>query len=184
MKIKILILLALLSTLPGLAACGEQVTPTPTPATGLTAIILVPFTSQEYGISGVAPEGWVEIAPGEFLRGMPDVDLTFLQHQFVPDITSEQLIATFVSEQGLEEFPESVGSIETAHFTWDLCTVEVEQPKIGTTTVDIALAETDAGVYAVALQAMSHEYDALHDAVFIPAVEVLAPLVVTEDTPC
>ena len=183
MKIKILILLALLSTLPGLAACGEQVTPTPTPATGLTAIILVPFTSQEYGISGVAPEGWVEIAPGEFLRGMPDVDLTFLQHQFVPDITSEQLIATFVSEQGLEEFPESVGSIETAHFTWDLCTVEVEQPKIGTTTVDIALAETDAGVYAVALQAMSHEYDALHDAVFIPAVEVLAPLVVTEDTP-
>jgi CubicO group peptidase (beta-lactamase class C family) len=183
MKIKILTLLALLATLLGLTACGEKATPTPTPATGVIAITLVPFTSPEVGISGVTPEGWVEVLPGEFLRGMPDADPTLLQHQFVPDMTSEQLIATFVSEQSLEEFPESVGNIETARFTWDLYTVEVKQPKIGTTTVDIALAETDAGVYAVALQAMPHEYDALHDAVFISAVEALAPAVDTEGTP-
>jgi CubicO group peptidase (beta-lactamase class C family) len=182
-KFRAFALLALLAMLVGLAACGEQVIPTPTPANDLADITLVSFTSPEWGISGVAPDGWVEVFPGEFLRGMPDTDLTLLQHQFVLDITSEQLIATFVSEQGLKEFPESVGSIETAHFTWDLYTVEVKQPKIGTTAVDIALAETDAGVYAVALQVMPHEHDALHDAVFIPAVEALAPAVVTEDIP-
>jgi len=102
-KFRTFALFALLSMLVGLAACGEQVVPTPTPAPDLADITLVPFTSPEWGISGVAPEGWVEIIPGEFLRGMPDADLTLLQHQFVLDITSEQLIATFVSEQGLKE---------------------------------------------------------------------------------
>jgi CubicO group peptidase (beta-lactamase class C family) len=182
-KFRTLALLALLSMLAGLTACREKITPTPTPAPDLADITLVPFTSQEYGISGVAPEGWVDVLPGDFLRGMPDADPTFLQHQFVLGITREQLIAIFVSEQNLKEFPESVGSIATAHFSWDLYTVEIKQPKIGMTTVDLALAETDAGVYAVALQALSHEHDALHDAVFIPAVEALGPAVVTEDTP-
>lgn len=182
MKPKLFALLALLTILLGPVACSKKATPTPIAATDLD-VILVPFTDPHWGIRGVAPDGWVEVVPGEFLRGMPDADPTLLQHQFVPDITSEQLIAAFVSEQGLKEFPESVGSIETAHFTWDLYTIEVKQPKIGTTVLDMALAETDAGVYAVALQAMPHEYDALHNAVFIPAVEVLAPAVVTEDTP-
>ncbi len=181
MKIRILTLLALLATLPGLTACSEKVTPTPIAASDLADIALVRFTSPEWGISGVAPEGWVELLPGEFLRGMLDTDLTLLQHQFVLDITSEQLIATFVSEQGLKEFPESIGSIETAHFTWNLYAVEVKQPKIGATMVEFALSETDAGVYAVALQAMPHEYDALHNAVFVPAVEALAPVVATEE---
>jgi CubicO group peptidase (beta-lactamase class C family) len=182
MKIRILTLLALLTTLPGLTACGEKITPTPTPATGLTAITLAPFTSQEAGISGVAPDGWVEAFPGEFLRGMPDADPTLLQHQLIPDTTIDELSPVIVSDLGLKEFPESIGSIETAHFTWDLYTVEIKQPKIGTTMVEFALTETDDGVYIVALQATPHEYDALHDVVFLPAVEALVPVIATEET--
>jgi CubicO group peptidase (beta-lactamase class C family) len=87
----------------------------------------------------------------------------------------------FVSQQGLEEFPERTGSMKTAHFTWDLYKVELEQPKIGMTTLDIALAETEAGVYAVALLAMPNEHDVLHEKVFIPAVEALTPAVATRD---
>jgi hypothetical protein len=42
----------LLSTLVGLAACGEQAIPTPTPVPDLADITLVPFISPEWGISG------------------------------------------------------------------------------------------------------------------------------------
>ena len=49
-------------------------------------------------------------------------------------------------------------------------------------TLDIALAETEAGVYAVVLLAMPHEYGVLHEKVFIPAVEALTPAVATKDT--
>ncbi len=62
-------------------------------------------------------------------------------------------------------------------------TVEVSQPIIGKATLDIALAETDAGVYAVALATRSSEHAALHEAVFLPAVQALAPAVITEQAP-
>jgi CubicO group peptidase (beta-lactamase class C family) len=182
-KLKTFALLALLSTLLGLTACGEKATPILITASDLADMTLVPFTSPELGISGVAPEGWVEIVPGEFLRGMPNTDPMILQHQLIPDTTIQELTPVIASNLGLRKLPASVGSVETADFTWHLYTIEVKQPKIGTTVVDIALTETDAGVYIVALQAMPHEYDALHDVVFLPAVEALVPVLATEVTP-
>jgi len=41
---------------------------------------------------------------------------------------------------------------------------------------DIAMAETDSGVYFVGLYAPPDEYDTLHDAVLLPIVEARAPL--------
>ena len=63
MKFKGSTLLALLAMLLGAAACGEKATPTPTaPATPDAAgITLVPYTSEEMGIRGVVPDGWVEV---------------------------------------------------------------------------------------------------------------------------
>lgn len=172
--------LALISMLLGLAACGEETTPTPTADN--QEIILVTFTSPEKGIEGVAPEGWVETMPAEFYRGMPDDDLAMLQHQFVPEITREQLLAAFVIQEGLEQIPEVVGKVETADFSWDLYTVEMAVPGTGMTSVDFALAEANGGVYSVVLQVMPNEYAALHDTVFIPAVEAAAPVDVPEDS--
>lgn len=77
---------------------------------------------------------------------------------------------------GLEELPESVGSTETASFTWDLYEIEVEVPAVGTVMVDIALAEADSTAYLVLLQALADDYDMLHEAVFLPAVDALALL--------
>jgi CubicO group peptidase (beta-lactamase class C family) len=172
--------LALLSLLVALAACGELVTPTPTP--DLAHITLMPFTSPEWGMQGLAPEGWVELMPAEFHRGIPGDDPAILQHQFTPQSTRQQLIAAFLSQQGLEETLQSVGTIQTADFSWDLYTVEIEVPRIGRAMLDIALAETSAGVYSVALQVRPEEYAVLHARVFIPAVEAMALVVVTPDT--
>ena len=73
MKLGIFVLLALLTILLGLSACGEKATPTlPATATADHAdITLVPYTSEEMGTSGVVPEGWVEFCPGHFRPAAP-----------------------------------------------------------------------------------------------------------------
>ena len=38
----------------------------------------VPYTNQDSGFSGVVPESWIEKGPGEFGRGDPAIDPTFL----------------------------------------------------------------------------------------------------------
>ena len=80
------------------------------PATTATAnpadITLVSYTSKEFGISGVVPEGWVEVKPGQFQR-MPGSDPTLLGQVAFPGATIEQVM-------GQWQLSESVGWTETA----------------------------------------------------------------------
>ncbi len=163
---------------PGLADAMAELPPTPTPeATEEGAPVETePFTSEEFGISGVVPVGWNEAAPGTYLRGTPPADLTTLIQKSYPDMTIDELTAQLLPALGIEELPERTSSVETAAFTWDLYKVEVEAPGVGTVVVDMGLAETDSTAYLVLLQALSDEHDSLHEAVFLPAVEALAPI--------
>lgn len=173
---KVTVLLALLTALAGMMGCGEKTRPTliaPAPLDS-SDITLVPYTSEEMSISGVVPEGWVEVKPGQFQR-MPVSDPTLLGQVAFPGVTIEQ--AT-----GQWQLPERVGSRETGTLTWDLYTAEVEWPDAGTLAFDIALAEGDAGAYMVVLFTLAGEHDALRDAVFVPVVEALAPAVVAEES--
>jgi len=46
----------------------------------------------------------------------------------------------------------------------------------GKVIVDYGIAEVDAGIYLVGLYALPEEYEVLHEAVFLLAVEALAPI--------
>ena len=89
MKSKAFTLLALLAILLGMTACGEKATPIPTvTATPDPAhITLVPYTSYEFGISGVVPYGWVELKPGQFHPAMFRTDPTLLVQVTLPGAT-------------------------------------------------------------------------------------------------
>jgi len=127
MKFRILTLLVLLTILVGLAGCGGNSTPAPSAAdtTESAGVTLVPYTSEEFGISGVVPDGWVDMKPGQFHRGVPGSDPTFLGQVTFPGATMEQVIGTM----GL---PGPVGGMTTADLTWDLHTVEIEWGEAGT----------------------------------------------------
>ncbi|MBN1137869.1 MAG: serine hydrolase [Anaerolineae bacterium] len=183
---KSIALLLLSAILLGLAGCGGKAAPTalasaaPTAAIGAAsttpAIALTPYVSQHFGLNGVAPEGWTELAPGSFYRGVPPQDMVWLAAEFYPGMTAGWAIAAQVLPvAGLAELPPSTGTVRSPAFTWTLYSFDVPVAGYGKLPVDLALAESSAGVYLVALAAPGQEYAALHDSVFVPAVDALAP---------
>ena len=104
---------------------------------------------------------------------MPGSDPTLLGQVAFPGATIEQVV-------DMGQFPESAGRMETASFTWDLYRAEIEWPNAGTLVWDIALTETNDGVYLVALVTLADYHQALYGPVFVPAVQALAPAVTAE----
>ena len=146
----------------------------------MSAAVFMPYTSKDSGFSGVVPEGWIEKGPGEFGRGDPDTDPTFLVQLGVPGATVDLVSELLLPRLGLEALPERAGRIENARLSWDLYTVERQDPDRGTIRMDIALAQGDAGVYVVLFGATADEYDELHYAVLIRAVDALTPATAKE----
>jgi hypothetical protein len=72
-----------------------------------------PYTNKDSGFSGVVPAGWIERRPGEFGRGDPDTDPTFLVQQEVPGATVALVTELLLPKIGLEALPERTGGIES-----------------------------------------------------------------------
>ncbi|NIM95010.1 MAG: SUMF1/EgtB/PvdO family nonheme iron enzyme [Anaerolineales bacterium] len=165
-------LVVLLVMLVELTACSE--TSTSNTANPDTADInLVTYTNELLGISGLAPEGWLEVKPGQF-QPMPVRDPTLLGQVAFHGATMDQITADM-------RLPESVGSIETSNLTWDLYGAELEWPDAATLTFDCAVAESKSGVYLVALVSLAEEHEALYEAVMVPAIQAMAPTTVRKD---
>jgi pimeloyl-ACP methyl ester carboxylesterase len=140
-------------------------------------IELQPFTDKAYGIRGVLPAGWANVGPGLFVRLSDKGDLAYLLINKLPNLPLDQHLTPRLQRLGLDALPESSGHYETAAFTWDLYAFEGNVPSLGgKATVDYAIAQTDAGIYLVGLYAPPSEYEGLHEAVFLPVVDALAPL--------
>jgi pimeloyl-ACP methyl ester carboxylesterase len=128
-----------------------------------------PFTSENMGISGVAPVGWTEAGPGVFSRASSGLDVATLIQQAAPG-NAEGLLALLTRQLGLEETPESVGEREANDLSWTLYTTTVQGLHI-----DVALAESEGLALIVLLQSTADEHDALYESVFLPVLDALIP---------
>lgn len=141
------------------------------------AIRLAPFASDELGLSGVAPDGWQEVVAGVFARNQSTADLTTLIQQYVPGASPAAVAAALLPNLGISALPDRAAVVESAAFTWELYVIGLEVAGVEV-AVDVALAETGigeaAGTALVILQMAAGEYGALHEAVFLPAVQALA----------
>jgi pimeloyl-ACP methyl ester carboxylesterase len=153
------------------AACiaTMEVSPFAVPAQS-AEVVLKPFTSQEKGLRGLAPEGWREVRPGVFARASSGVDQTALIHDVVP-MKAEALLSALAKQFGLPQPPEAVSKRDANGLSWSLYTLEVQG-----FSIDIALAEHGDKTLAVLLQGARAERDALYKTVFLPAVDALALL--------
>ena len=193
MKPKGKLILAAMVSILLLTGCGQPAaSPSPTPipptqtqvptttgipaSTAAPAMELVPFTSQALSIRGAAPAGWQEINPGHFAGAEWPIDQ--LIHEVYPGMTIANVTATAVLPRlGRDALPEPTGMNESGAFTWDLYAIDIKDPNAGPIIVDLAMTETDTGVYLVVMVTGVDEHDPLHEAVFIPAVEACEPIV-------
>jgi CubicO group peptidase (beta-lactamase class C family) len=164
-----------------LAACSGQGFPEPIPVASvdLQTLTLEPYLDKTLGLRGVVPAGWVEAYPGAypglFLSGSArERPGTVLLQRLEPGLTLEQAKRAWQQREGQSEFPKKAGNRETPNLSWELYTCETETFR-GATEVDIALAAARDDVYVVEMWTPADEYEALHEVVFVPAVDALAP---------
>ena len=59
-------------------------------------VMLVPYSSDMFGLTGLVPDGWQEAAPGVYQRGATPSDLTALIQQAAPGMSVDQLAAALL----------------------------------------------------------------------------------------
>ncbi len=144
------------------------------PGRSQRTVVLEPVLDEAYGLRSVAPAGWESAGMGVRLRGATPADQTLLALQSAP-VAPEALWPALLPQLGLTTEPEPVERrTNAAGLEWRLY-----QVPMGATTADLGLAAAPGVTYLVLLISTPAERDALVDAVFLPAVEALAPLVVT-----
>jgi uncharacterized protein len=144
------------------------------PALAQDQLTLTPFTDDNYGISGVAPDGWTIAGPGALARNKNANDVTVIVQQTLP-LGPDAVMKALMPQLLLQSVPDSVGTRTTDALTWTLYKVDVRADTI-TVSVDFALAAGDGKTYVVFLQTSPDEYDSLHDSLFLPLLDALKPL--------
>jgi sulfatase modifying factor 1 len=172
MNLRMLLLFVMITALLALAACQEagpqSMAPGPDATGGGHDMALVPYTSNEMGVSGVMPAGWVEFSPGHFQPAPHNTEPTLFAQFGSPGATMQE-----VSE--LTTLFEYTGSRETSNLVWDLYSWDLEIPDEATITMEAALAEASGGVYVIVLGYLAEDHEVLREALFLPALEALLP---------
>ena len=133
---------------------------------------LVSFTEDSMGISGVAPEEWIEVGPGTYTPTGSLTDQSVIVQQarpIQPDAFLDLLTAS-IEQSGAKTTFEKIDSRTANGLEWSIYNAEAS-----IAAIDVALAESEGVTYIVLLQSVIDERDALYAAVFLPAVDALKP---------
>lgn len=138
-------------------------------------VVLVPFSDDHMGYSGVYPEGWQQTERGVFQRISSTTDLAAIVQQAALTYTADQIATSILNGLGQPALPEDVTVVETESLTWNIYEIIVEAPQLGTVIVNFGLAETPFGTYFMLLQSLAEDNPALYDSVYLPAIDAFTP---------
>ncbi len=152
-----------------IATMGEPKFITPASAGDIT---LDPYTNTQAGITGVAPRGWREVAPGTVVREQSSLDQTALLQIAGTGSTSTQAATSLLPQLGVAKLPPSTGTYKTANLTWKLYRADSTVQGQNLSMV-FALADQGGKAYVVLLLTTPGDIEALNKAVFMPALDAL-----------
>ena len=138
------------------------------------AIPLKSVTDPTFGVPALVPESWTALGRGIYARVPNAADSVLIAVQSAP-IKADQLWKSLLPQLGLTAVPDPIGTRDTDGATWTLYQVDVKA-SAGTLRVDLATTEIDGTTYLVLAQSPVDGADVIHDQVFLPAVDALAPL--------
>lgn len=151
----------------------------PSPGASAPAITLEPVIDEAYALRSVAPAAWAAAGMGIRTRDAASGDPTLLALQSA-HAPPNDLWPALLPQLGLAAAPEPTAQRTTpAGLEWDLYRVTLGG---GSAIADLGLAGGADVTYLVLLVSQASEADGLREAVFLPAVDALEPLVV-ERTP-
>jgi len=133
-----------------------------------TEIALVPFTDEISGISGVVPDGWVELQPGTYRS---ELGVIVILQQAQPDMGTDVLPQLLTTQFGLADEPQSVGSRAAKNLNWSLYEFEAQG-----LAIDLAMAENNGSSYLILLQSTAAERDFYYAEVYLPAIDAFTPI--------
>lgn len=139
---------------------------------------LVPFSDDGYQIQGVRPDGWNEVGRGLYARGsgLGDIALVAMQSAAVD---AEALWESLLPQFGLETVPPAVTDYTSQNLNWTLYQFDVTVRGVDV-RFDLAISEGDRLTYLILLQSKPEDYETLHNAVFVPALDAFAPLIAVD----
>jgi hypothetical protein len=134
------------------------------------ALTLELFIDEARGFSGLVPNGWDELAPGNLVQSKTALVPAYFVLEARP-VTASELLANLTSQLGMEEALEPSATTDLGNFVWSFYTFELQGNMI-----DLALTEDGEKAYFVFMMSPSNVHDTLYEQLFLPAVEAMAPL--------
>ncbi len=130
-------------------------------------LALEPFTNDTFGISGVIPAGWQEIAPGIYAQSAAS-SVAIIQ-QSAP-VSADELLALLTQQLGIDGFPEVSNTLNANGRMWSLYETSAQ----GSLLVDVAVAEGDGATSLIVLLSTSIDRETYYQGAFLPAIEAYA----------
>jgi dienelactone hydrolase len=175
----LVVLMAIAVLAPAGAFAQSPAPASPPPGASSSPVVLEPFTDEAYGLRSVAPVGWIAAGMGIRTRDTASGDPTLLALQSAP-VPPDALWPSLLPQLGLTAAPEPIAQRDTpAGLRWELYQIPIGG---GTAIADLGIAQGTDVTYLALLVSQAAEAAGLREAVFLPAVDALAPLVV-ERTP-
>lgn len=123
-----------------------------------------PFSSETFGISGVLPEGWSELAPGVYAESATATTALIIQ---AAPASVDELVSLLGTQLGVE-IGDSTGAYESANYSYRLYEFDVQ----GLSLV-LAVSDVNGTVVYALVQTLPSDRDAALENIFTPVLDAL-----------